>query len=140
MAGMRVSIAQLKIAEDYLLNYSDPDSYNDVIPSMVGLGLAMVTPRHNLTNLKREPPPPRLKTAGAIRQRRLLVILGMIHEQQHQDLINGALRGELNSNIAKLVLGKHNYHEKTDTTLSGPEGEPVQLDQKWTVEFIKPNS
>jgi len=37
------------------------------------------------------------------------------------------LSGEFNSNIAKLALGKHGYHDKQDNTLSGPDGKPVTV-------------
>ena len=34
-------------------------------------------------------------------------------------LLNKGIRGEFNSNITTLVLGKHGYHKKVDTELTG---------------------
>lgn len=53
-------------------------------------------------------------------------ILASIKELQELTLMNGGLRGEMNSNIVKLALGKHGYHDKADNTLSGPGGKPVE--------------
>lgn len=52
-------------------------------------------------------------------------ILAKIQETQQQVLINKGLSGDFNSNITKLVLGKHGYHERKE--LSGPEGKPMQV-------------
>lgn len=41
-------------------------------------------------------------------------ILEAINEAQQLVLINKGLTGDFNSNIAKLVLGKHGFHDKQD--------------------------
>lgn len=46
-------------------------------------------------------------------------ILAKIKLIQHEMLIGGGISGEYNSNIAKLVLGKHGYSDKQDTNISG---------------------
>ena len=38
---------------------------------------------------------------------------------QECKIIERAIQGHWNSNIAKLVLGKHGYHDKVDSTVSG---------------------
>ena len=43
-------------------------------------------------------------------------ILQVINEQQELVTFNRALRGEYNAAIAKLLLGKHGYHDKVDST------------------------
>ena len=50
-------------------------------------------------------------------------ILDNILVMQRRELINKGLSSEFNSNITKLVLGKHGYHEKqeTDITSGGKE-------------------
>jgi hypothetical protein len=65
-------------------------------------------------------------------------ILRTIKSHQHHALINGGLTGELNSNITKLVLGKHGYSDKADNTHSGPDGGPIEVDSHWTVEVVEP--
>ena len=51
-------------------------------------------------------------------------ILEACKQKQHQLLIGGGLSGEYNASIAKLVLGKHGYHERQEH--SGPDGQPVE--------------
>lgn len=64
-------------------------------------------------------------------------ILDAINEKQHFVLINKGLSGEFNSNITKLVLGKHGFHEKTDTQLTGANGGPVQVQE---IQFVPVDS
>lgn len=53
-------------------------------------------------------------------------ILDSIQETQQQVLINKGLSNEFNSNITKLVLGKHGFHDKQDQNVGGQPGNPVQ--------------
>lgn len=46
-------------------------------------------------------------------------ILCKITQTQHEMLIGNGISGEYNSNITKLVLGKHGYSEKHQQELSG---------------------
>jgi len=46
-------------------------------------------------------------------------ILEAINEKQELVTFNGSLLGDLNPTIAKLLLGKHGYHDKQDTTTEG---------------------
>ena len=59
-------------------------------------------------------------------------LLEKILRLQRQELINKGLSGDFNSNITKLVLGKHGYHDKTDQNMGIQKGQSG----KWTVEFI----
>lgn len=52
-----------------------------------------------------------------------LHILEKVNIKQNRVLINGGLSGELNSNITKLVLGKHGYSDKQE--LMGKDGEKL---------------
>jgi hypothetical protein len=47
-------------------------------------------------------------------------------------LIAKGLSGDFNSAIAKLVLGKHGYHDRVEST--GADGGPIQ--NKWTIEIV----
>lgn len=51
-------------------------------------------------------------------------ILEQILAEQERRLISNGLSGDYNANIAKLVLGKHGYHEKIDTDLTS-KGEKI---------------
>lgn len=42
-------------------------------------------------------------------------ILAACNDYQQHRLLNGGLKGELNAQITKLVLGKHGYHDKVDS-------------------------
>ena len=56
--------------------------------------------------------------------------------EQQAVLLSNGLDNKFNSAIVKLVLGRHGFHEKRDTELTGANGGP--LDMKWTVEIVKP--
>ncbi len=69
-------------------------------------------------------------------------ILGHILAEQERRLISNGLSGAYNSNITKLVLGKHGYHDKQDTDIT-TKGEKIEntdeikeLSKKFT-DFIK---
>ena len=64
-----------------------------------------------------------------------LQVLQELQSRQRKELINKGLDGTFNSNITKLVLGKHGFHDKTDQTHSAPGGGPVE----WTVLPVAPN-
>lgn len=53
-------------------------------------------------------------------------ILRAINELQELVTFNKSLTGEYNATIAKLLLGKHGYHDKADNTLASPNGGPVE--------------
>jgi hypothetical protein len=64
-------------------------------------------------------------------------ILERINQKQELVTFNKALRGDYNATIAKLLLGKHGYHDKVDNELTGKGGAPINLDL--VVEFIIPD-
>jgi hypothetical protein len=65
-------------------------------------------------------------------------ILDMSNDCQEFSLINGSLNNDLNPTISKLMLTKHGYSDKTDTTLSLHE---VDLSSKSIedLEYFKAN-
>lgn len=65
-------------------------------------------------------------------------ILQAINENQELVTFNKALKGDYNATIAKLLLGKHGYHDKSDQTLSGPNGGPIEHDYLISFEGIGP--
>ena len=42
-------------------------------------------------------------------------ILEKLNTKQQKVLLNNGINGKFNSNITKLVLGKHGFHDKVDT-------------------------
>ena len=90
-------------ARYYLKNYEE---CGDVIPSHIGLSLYIeicTSTVYDWASQKEKKP--------------FSDILDQILNKQHQVLITKGLTGEFNSNICKLVLGKHGYHDKQDHTL-----------------------
>lgn len=53
-------------------------------------------------------------------------ILASINESQELVCFSKAMKGEYNATMAKLLLGKHGYHDKADNTHSGPDGKPIE--------------
>lgn len=90
----------LEVAENYLRNY---EKFDDVIPSHIGLSLVLGINAETLYSWNKDPRKPEFTN-----------ILERILKKQHQVLISKGLSGEFNSNIAKLVLGKHGYSDKSD--------------------------
>lgn len=91
----------IKKAEEYLDNYGD---HGDMIPSVVGLARVVDVRRETLH-----------VWAAEEGKDKISCILNKIKEEQERVLINKGLDGTFNSNITKLVLGKHDYHDKQDT-------------------------
>jgi len=63
-------------------------------------------------------------------------ILGRCNSKQARMVINGSLKGDYNATIAKLLLGKHGYHDKQDNTLANPDGGPLEIDHSWQVNIV----
>ena len=98
-------------ASEYLDKYEEQ---GDMIPSVVGLCKYIGRSRACI-----------YRWAEQEDKKEFSDILDDINETQSRVLINKGLSGDFNSNITKLVLGKHGYHDKQDSTLSAPDGSPV---------------
>ena len=89
-------------AQHYLDNYEE---YEEVIPSAVGLALVLNIRRSTL-----------YEWAKAEDKKAFSDILDNINKKQEQVLLNNGLNNKFNSNITKLVLGKHGYHDRAQQT------------------------
>ena len=83
---------------DYLDHYED---YDHIIPSISGLALVLGLSRETLRLWSKDED-----------KKEFFGILDRINQKQECVLINNGLNGTFNSNIAKLVLGKHGYHDR----------------------------
>ena len=92
----------LKKATHYIENYSE---YGKNIPSVVRLAQVLDISSRTLEKWNVEG----TKTE-------IIRILDKIRDCQHMELVENGLAGNYNSNIAKLVLGKHGYHDKQELT------------------------
>ena len=90
-------------AKAYITGY---ETHSDVIPSIAGLASVLDVHRSLLYVWEKEYP-------------EFLDILEAIKREQQKVLLNKGLSGDFNSQITKLVLGKHGYHDKQDVGVSG---------------------
>jgi len=116
-------------ATEYLDNFKTVHGH--MIPSVAGLAKILKIHRDTLygwvENMDDE-------STNAELKKEISYILQVINNDQEFELINGGLSGVLNSNITKLVLGKHGYHERQE--LSGPDGRPIETDTTYLVEIV----
>lgn len=106
----------LEKAREYLRVYNNvkegEEAPREVIPSHVGMAKYLdITTTCMYDWAKQED------------KKEFSAILDECLRDQQQVLINKGLTGEFNSNITKLVLGKHGYHDKQD--LGGHDGKPL---------------
>lgn len=98
-------------AREYIDNFEE---YEHAIPSVVGLCKVIKIGKSTVYDW------------AAVEGSEFSDILAEINETQELVTFNKALKGDYNASIAKLLLGKHGYHDKQDQTLSAPGGGPVQ--------------
>lgn len=96
------------------LHYLDAyeDEYEDKIPSVAGLSLVLGVRRETLHVWAKEEGKEQFSN-----------ILESINAKQERILISKGLTGEFNSNITKLVLGKHGFSDKQE--VSGDPEKPL---------------
>lgn len=110
----------LKKANDYLDGgWKQTDS---VIPSHVGLALELDITTETLYVWAKE--------EG---KKQFSDILAKILQKQQNTLISKGLSGDFNSNITKLVLGKHGFHDKVTQEQVGEGGGPVKTVNEWVI-------
>ena len=102
-------------ALEYITSYK---MYGDEFPSVVGLAHALDVGRRTLYQ-------------WADSYENFKHILETIKSEQERILLNSGLRGDFNSAITKLVLGKHGYHDKQDNTIATIDGEGKRIGIKF---------
>lgn len=111
-------------SKEYLDNY---EAQGDVIPSVAGLAVFLGRSRTLLHDWAADEDKKEFKD-----------ILEQIGAKQEMVTLNNALAGNFNATIAKLLLGKHGYHEKVDNQLTGANNGAIQV-QGWILEGVKPS-
>lgn len=104
-------------ALDYVENYKE--KYGHPFPSNVGLAKVLNRGMNTIYLWRKDERKPEFRD-----------IMDRIKEVQEMELLHNGVTGVFNSTIASLVLGKHGYHKKVDSTLSGPDGTPIQTVSK----------
>jgi hypothetical protein len=102
----------LEIARAYPNNFID---HEHPMPSAVGLARVLRIHRSTLYD-------------WAEKSKEFSDILEDINTQQELELLNKGITGVFNSQITKLALGKHGYHDKQE--LGGFEGEDITFKVK----------
>lgn len=99
------------IGNDKKKNY---ESHGHAIPSVVGMCRILNRGRSTIYGWAEE------------KEHEFSDILAACKELQEFTTINGTLKNELNSNIGKLILGKHGYHDRQEVT--GADGGALEID------------
>lgn len=94
----KYSTALVEKAQHYLDNFEE---YDEVIPSAVGLALVLNITRSTLYEWAKDD-----------NKKEFSDILDNINKKQEQVLLKNGLNNTFNSNITKLLLGKHGYHDR----------------------------
>lgn len=96
------------IAEWYCDNY---ESAGDIVPTFVGLALAMDVATNTVYNWATDSNP------------QFLRVFTRIEQLQHKGLVNGGLSGNFNPAITKMMMTKHGYSDaqKVDHTTNGKD-------------------
>ncbi len=120
---------------------SRPSSFNDTyqakateyvnecpneIPSVAGLAVHLGVSRKTIYNWGDEFP-------------EFLHTLELLGAKQEVTLLDKGLNGQFNATIAKLALHNHGHSDKSDNTLSGPDGEPIKTSQQIIFEPVSKN-
>ena len=116
----------LEKARDYIKNHVN---YGDVVPSHAGLACEIDITRATLYDWSHDE-----------EKQEFSYILDDCNRKQERMLLSGALLGDMNANIAKLMLGKHGYSEKNQTELTGANGGAIKTESKveWVIQPVKP--
>jgi hypothetical protein len=93
-------------ANHYIENF---DLYDDAVPQIASLALALGVHRDTLYEWAKDPEKSEFSD-----------ILETVMAKQEKTLVNGSLRGEMNPAISKMMLTKHGYSDKQeiDTNLN----------------------
>jgi len=90
----------VQAAKDYITDY---ESHGHVMPSVVGMAIVLNVGKSTLYDWSDD------------EEKEFSDILSKCLDNQEFTLLNKSLKNEINSNIAKLALGKHGYSDKTES-------------------------
>jgi len=103
----------LEKALDYIKNYAD---YDDVIPSVAGLAVALEVSKKTLYNWSEVP-----------ENIKFLHALEKLSTNQENKLLNGGLSGRFNPAITKLIMYNHGYTGQPKEPDSDDESPPLEI-------------
>ena len=104
----KLTKALITKAKEYIQDYADHDH---VIPSVVGMAVVLNVAKSSLYLWASE------------KGSEFSDIVSECNDSQEFELCNKGLKGEINSNITKLILGKHGYSDKQE--VAGVDGKDL---------------
>lgn len=110
------------LAEHYIDHHKE--DYGDEMPSAEGMSLVLNVHKSTLYEWAQD------------EEKNFSDTLARCQAKQHQVLFNKGLTNDFNATIVKLALSNHGYSDKTENTMQGPGGGPIQTDNKWIVEVV----
>lgn len=115
----------LKKARHYIDHFEE---YGDPVPSIEALAFELGISRSTAYDWASKPDHP------------FSDILERCNQRQTRTLFRGSLMGDMNANIAKLMLGKQGYSERHMQELTGANGGAIKTESKveWVVQPVKP--
>ena len=116
----------VKKALDYLDNYEK--KYENVVPSVIGMARVLDVNKSTLHRWAED------------KENNFCDILERCKNLQEEILINGGLLGDFNPSIVKLMLGKHGYHDKQDSQVTGAGGQPLIPHNAPMVKYVEPDT
>ena len=96
-------------------NEIDPEDM-EVLPSIAGLALELNICRDTVYDWIKQPD----KAEFSYIAKQLLAT-------QEVSLVNNGLTGRFNPSVTKMMLGKHGYSDKMDTTVANPDGSNLDV-------------
>ncbi len=109
MAGRPTTYTEELIQEAWAYADGGWKDAGHAVPSVVGLCSVISRSTSSVYNWAADP------------EKQFLDILGKIKQEQELVTFNMSLTGEYNASIAKLLLGKHGYHDRQDITQTNVE-------------------
>jgi len=109
----------IQTAQEYLDSFDDvfdPEVDTEVLPTIAGLSLKLKVARSTLHKWMKEEDKSDFSDIAI-----------QILAKQETSLVNNGLRGSYNSSIAKLMLTKHGYSDKIDSTIANPDGSNLDM-------------
>lgn len=112
----------IDLGYEYIENHV---THGDVVPTAAGLASVLNVARRTLYDW-----------ASQESKAEFSLMLEKLNQKQERVLLSGALLGDMNANIAKLMLAKQGYSDKVTQELTGADGGAIKTESKTTINFI----
>lgn len=107
---------------DYIDNFDT--KYNQAIPSVAGLSRVIGKCRYTIYQWARH------------EEKEMKDALEALSAKQEEILLTKGLTNDFNPSVTKMCLTRHGYTDRVKNELSGVDGNPIEVDQTWTVNVV----